>query len=63
MSLNVGFQLFLCVRKLQSVVMKNATKTAVKQCRAPRTDPDMLAAVFCVTNASDTVFREQIHIQ
>lgn len=58
MSLNVGFQMFPCVRKLQSRVMKNATKTAVKQCRAPRTDPDILAAVFLGTNASDTMFRQ-----
>lgn len=42
--------------------MKNATKTAVKQCRALRTDPDMLAAVFHVTNALDPVFWEQIHV-
>lgn len=49
--------------KLQSMVMKNTMKTTVKQCRTPRTDPDMLAAIFHVTNASGTVFREQIHVQ
>lgn len=38
-------------------------KTTVKQCWAPSTDPDMLAALFHVTNASDTAFREQISVQ
>lgn len=61
MSLNAGFQMFPCVRKLQSRVIKNATKTTVKQCGAPRTDPSILAAVFLGTNASDTTFRQQIH--
>lgn len=42
---------------------EKCNKTTVKQCRALSTDSDMLAALFRGTNASDTVFREQIHVE
>lgn len=56
--------MFPSVGELQNTVMeKNATETLAKQCRAPRTGPDMSVAIFYVTNASDTASREHRFMQ